>query len=164
MYHGERARFHYFQCLQLILRLQVTTLSKLWDLPPDFEVGMRIIFETPDGLMHFQTVCREIWALHLSLLPNPPQPEPLLHLQDGMGGIRPTRPESGDARPSGAPQAAEDEREQSDGHDTDESNSRSASPGASSSSTSSTSRRVRLPWRMNLMLSCRQSAMDDAPR
>ena len=37
-YYGETARYHYFQCQQLILRLQVSALTKLWDLPPEFEV------------------------------------------------------------------------------------------------------------------------------
>ena len=38
VYHGERARFHYYQCLQLILRMQVAALTRLWQLPPEFEV------------------------------------------------------------------------------------------------------------------------------
>lgn len=28
-----------------------------------------------------QIICRDLWALHLSLLPSPPPPEPLLHQQ-----------------------------------------------------------------------------------
>ena len=39
VYHGERARYHYFQCLQLILRMQVAALTRLWQLPPEFEVS-----------------------------------------------------------------------------------------------------------------------------
>jgi hypothetical protein len=39
VYHGERARFHYYQCLQLVLRKQIAALVTLWDLPPEFEVG-----------------------------------------------------------------------------------------------------------------------------
>ncbi|KLO18016.1 hypothetical protein SCHPADRAFT_993823 [Schizopora paradoxa] len=65
LYHGDRARFHYFQCLQLLLRMQVKALIDSWHLPPEFE-----------------TVCRDFWALHLSLLSNPPPAEPFLHLQD----------------------------------------------------------------------------------
>lgn len=38
VYHGDRARFHYFQCQQLILRMQVQALIKLWHLPAEFEV------------------------------------------------------------------------------------------------------------------------------
>ncbi|KAH9899892.1 hypothetical protein C8Q73DRAFT_638114 [Cubamyces lactineus] len=68
LYHGERARFHYFQCLQLIYRMQVSALTRLWQLPPEFEM-----------------ICRDVWALNLALLPNPPSPEPLLHEQDTAG-------------------------------------------------------------------------------
>lgn len=38
VYHGNRARYHYFQCLQLVLRHQVKALVELWKLPPEFEV------------------------------------------------------------------------------------------------------------------------------
>jgi RNA polymerase I-specific transcription initiation factor RRN7 len=38
-FYGERARYLYFQCQQLILRQQISTLIKLWDLPPEFEVS-----------------------------------------------------------------------------------------------------------------------------
>ncbi|TFY64273.1 hypothetical protein EVG20_g5993 [Dentipellis fragilis] len=62
LYHGARAQFHYFQCLQLLLRKQIVALTKVWDMPPKFEI-----------------TCRDIWALHLSLLPTPPPAEPLLH-------------------------------------------------------------------------------------
>ncbi|CCM01610.1 uncharacterized protein FIBRA_03670 [Fibroporia radiculosa] len=68
LYHGDRARYHYFQCLQLILRIQVASLTELWGLPKEFEI-----------------ICRDIWALHLSLLPNPPPPEPLLFSRDVHG-------------------------------------------------------------------------------
>ncbi|THH32943.1 hypothetical protein EUX98_g1296 [Antrodiella citrinella] len=37
----------------------------MWDLPTEFEI-----------------ICRDIWALHLSLLPNPPPPEPYLFKHD----------------------------------------------------------------------------------
>lgn len=40
VYHGERARFHYYQCLQLVLRKQIVALIALWDLPAEFEVGV----------------------------------------------------------------------------------------------------------------------------
>ncbi|KIJ70044.1 hypothetical protein HYDPIDRAFT_79247 [Hydnomerulius pinastri MD-312] len=65
LYHGERARFHYYQCLQLLLRKQVAALIALWSLPPEFE-----------------TVCRDLWALHLNLIPNPPSAEPFHHSQE----------------------------------------------------------------------------------
>lgn len=48
VYHGERARFHYFQCLQLILRMQVQALIKLWGLPKEYEV--RFSLSTKDKL------------------------------------------------------------------------------------------------------------------
>ena len=38
VYHGARGRYHYFLCLQLILRHQIAALTKLWELPPEFEV------------------------------------------------------------------------------------------------------------------------------
>ncbi|KAG2156140.1 hypothetical protein DEU56DRAFT_765734 [Suillus clintonianus] len=68
LYHGERARFHYYQCLQLVLRKQIAALIALWDLPPEFEA-----------------VCRDTWALHLSLLPRPPPAEPYHHMREQKG-------------------------------------------------------------------------------
>ncbi|THH08639.1 hypothetical protein EW145_g2573 [Phellinidium pouzarii] len=65
LYHGERARYHYFQCLQIILRMQISKLTELWKLPPEFE-----------------SICKDTWALHLSLLPSPPPAEPYLHSQE----------------------------------------------------------------------------------
>jgi len=73
LYHGDRARYHYFQCLQLVLRCQIKSLIELWKLPPEFEI-----------------VCRDIWALHLSTLPRPISPEPLLHREDGE--VEPSSP------------------------------------------------------------------------
>jgi len=35
--------------------------------------------------MVVQIICRDLWALHLSLLPSPPPPEPLLHKQATHG-------------------------------------------------------------------------------
>ncbi|KAL1743761.1 hypothetical protein HDZ31DRAFT_40258 [Schizophyllum fasciatum] len=68
LYHGARGRFHYFQCQQLILRRQINELRALWDLPPEFEA-----------------ICRDLWALHLSLLPSPPSPEPYIFAQELRG-------------------------------------------------------------------------------
>ncbi|KAF9226549.1 hypothetical protein BS17DRAFT_794039 [Gyrodon lividus] len=65
LYHGKRARFHYYQCLQLLLRNQMAALVALWHLPSEFE-----------------TVCRDLWALHLNLIPNPPPAEPFYHSQE----------------------------------------------------------------------------------
>jgi len=82
VYHGDRARYHYFQCLQLVLRHQAKALVVLWKLPPEFEVrpsslAFRIVIHSS------QIVCRDIWALHLSTLPRAIPPEPLLYKQDG---------------------------------------------------------------------------------
>ncbi|KAJ6628704.1 hypothetical protein B0H10DRAFT_1988902 [Mycena sp. CBHHK59/15] len=65
LYHGNKGRYFYFQCLQLILRHQITVLTERWVLPAELEV-----------------VCRDLWALHLSLLRNPPPAEPYLFSQD----------------------------------------------------------------------------------
>ncbi|KAF9076732.1 hypothetical protein BDP27DRAFT_1283456 [Rhodocollybia butyracea] len=64
LYHGSRGRYLYFQCQQLILRKQIAALTKLWDLSKEFEM-----------------VCRDLWALHLSLLPDPPPSEPFFDLK-----------------------------------------------------------------------------------
>ncbi|KAJ6539432.1 hypothetical protein B0H19DRAFT_1179057 [Mycena capillaripes] len=61
LYHGNKGRYFYFQCLQLILRHQIAVLIERWALPPELEV-----------------VCRDLWALHLSLLREPPPAEPYL--------------------------------------------------------------------------------------
>ncbi|KAL9712889.1 hypothetical protein Ac2012v2_004129 [Leucoagaricus gongylophorus] len=65
LYHGARGRYHYFLCQQHLLRMQVEAITKLWNLPPEFEI-----------------VCRDIWSLHLSLMRDTPPPEPWLHLQE----------------------------------------------------------------------------------
>ncbi|VDC07301.1 unnamed protein product [Peniophora sp. CBMAI 1063] len=69
IYHGPRARFHLYQCMQLLLRKQISILTELWELPPEFEI-----------------ICRDIWTLHIDLLPFNPPPEPILHLEDLAGG------------------------------------------------------------------------------
>ncbi|KAG8899808.1 hypothetical protein FRB99_006439 [Tulasnella sp. 403] len=59
--HGDRATYLYFQCQQLVLRMQIQALVKIWHLPcPEFEM-----------------ICRDVWSLHLQLLPRPPPPAPL---------------------------------------------------------------------------------------
>ncbi|TFK75826.1 hypothetical protein BDN72DRAFT_954379 [Pluteus cervinus] len=63
LYHGERSRFLYFQSLQLLLRHQIHVLTQLWALPAEFE-----------------SICRDIWALHTSCLSNPLPAEPLEHM------------------------------------------------------------------------------------
>lgn len=69
LYHGARGRYHLFLCQQLLLRKQIVALTHLWKLPPEYEV-----------------ICRDIWALHLSLLPNPPPPEPYIFAQGNRDG------------------------------------------------------------------------------
>ncbi|KAH9965921.1 hypothetical protein BC827DRAFT_1181039 [Russula dissimulans] len=68
LYYGARAQYLHFQCLQLLLRKQVAALIQLWKLPTEFEV-----------------ICRDLWALHLSLLPSPPPPEPIHEQQATQG-------------------------------------------------------------------------------
>ncbi|KAJ4481643.1 hypothetical protein C8J55DRAFT_535845 [Lentinula edodes] len=67
LYHGALGRYLYFQCQQLILRKQISALITLWNLPKEFEM-----------------VCKDLWALHLSLLQDPPPSEPFFD-------ARPTR-------------------------------------------------------------------------
>jgi RNA polymerase I-specific transcription initiation factor RRN7 len=86
VYHGARARFHLYQCLQLLLRSQVATLTRLWGLPPEFEVGCCLI--SLFSLTSAQVICREIWTLHLSAMSSPIPAEPLLHEQDVDGGAK----------------------------------------------------------------------------
>ncbi|PPQ94027.1 hypothetical protein CVT25_009875 [Psilocybe cyanescens] len=69
LYHGARGRYHYFLCLQLILRKQIAALTQLWELPPEFEI-----------------ICRDLWALNLALLPDPPPAEPYHHAQETRVG------------------------------------------------------------------------------
>ncbi|KAF8138412.1 hypothetical protein EV363DRAFT_1393864 [Boletus edulis] len=68
LYHGDRARFHYYQCLQLLFRKQVAALIALWNLPPEFE-----------------TICRDLWVFHLNLLPSPPPAEPFHYVREREG-------------------------------------------------------------------------------
>jgi hypothetical protein len=65
VYHGTRARFLYFQSLQLLLRLQIAALQKMWELPPEFEA-----------------ICKDVWALHLSMLDTQVPAEPLSDSED----------------------------------------------------------------------------------
>ena len=120
VYHGERARFHYYQCLQVILRMQITALTRLWELPSEFEVRY-VWFERPQRTNLLQKTCRDIWALHLSLLPNPPSAEPLFHLEGGSG-------QSSSKVHSGG---------ESDGHETDRSKRSEAIADSSPSSSES---------------------------
>ncbi|KAE9389637.1 hypothetical protein BT96DRAFT_866263, partial [Gymnopus androsaceus JB14] len=96
LYHGSRGRYLYFQCQQLILRKQIAALTRLWNLPKEFEMA-----------------CRDLWALHLSLLSDPPPSEPFfdpsparsstLKQEHGRSHSRTrtkTRPHSPETRPN----------------------------------------------------------------
>lgn len=39
VYYGPQARYLYFEVLQLILRMQISFLTKEWNLPAEFEVS-----------------------------------------------------------------------------------------------------------------------------
>lgn len=102
VYHGERARFHYYQCLQVILRMQIAALTRLWGLPPEFEVRYASLQRLVCANFP-QKTSRDIWTLHLSLLPKSPTAEPLFNMDGGLS------PSSSKTAPG----------EQSDGHETD---------------------------------------------
>ena len=73
VYHGKRGRFLYFQCQQLVLCQQIIALIELWKVPPEYEASMSSFpLALPLFICIGQILCRDIWALHLSLLPNPP--------------------------------------------------------------------------------------------
>ncbi|WRT67298.1 uncharacterized protein IL334_004266 [Kwoniella shivajii] len=61
-YHGSEAEYLRIQALQLLLRLQVQAISKLWSLPDAFEV-----------------IVRDLWACQLSLSSLPPLPDSSMH-------------------------------------------------------------------------------------
>ncbi|KAF7793654.1 hypothetical protein EIP86_004769 [Pleurotus ostreatoroseus] len=114
LYHGDRAHYHYFQCLQLLLRMQVVALTRLWKLPPEFEV-----------------ICRDIWALHLSLLPNPPPAEPYLYACEQAGGKNrqsdPSQRLKDDGDVAEQQQGSSDEEADKDKQESDNSGSSSSS-------------------------------------
>ncbi|KZS97967.1 hypothetical protein SISNIDRAFT_405751 [Sistotremastrum niveocremeum HHB9708] len=104
IYYGGRATYHYFQCLQLLLRQQIAVLSETWNLPPEFE-----------------NVCRDIWALHLSLLPDVPPPEPFLFATGTGEKNKSGREKSGDGASgeesgssSGSSESSEDEDDENE--------------------------------------------------
>lgn len=111
VHHGERARYHYYQCLQLILRLQVAALTRLWKLPPEFEARRHRVnislYISADQLP--QKICRELWALNLSLIPRPPVAEPLFNMHDRDGTTTEESEQSGDPEKDGEGDADEDE-------------------------------------------------------
>ena len=50
-----------------------------------------------------QTVCRDLWALHLSLLPDPPPAEPYLHAQENVESDRGDAEDMEEQPPSSLP-------------------------------------------------------------
>ncbi|KAI6034341.1 hypothetical protein BKA83DRAFT_4188557 [Pisolithus microcarpus] len=81
-----KPRFHYYQCLQLLLRKQVAALISLWSLPQEFEM-----------------ICKDLWAMHLTLIRDPLPAEPLQHAREMKGpapGIHMERSDMSDAKGS----------------------------------------------------------------
>lgn len=133
VYHGPRARFHLYQCLQLLLRKQVAALTELWKLPPEFEVPSTYQHCMLATDRRMQVICRDVWALHLDTLPSPPPPEPILHAEDLAGG-----PSQSRARDSARADEEED-KEESDKEDSGEEDELKASSAKSSSDSDSSS-------------------------
>ncbi|KAI6047398.1 hypothetical protein EDC04DRAFT_2864473 [Pisolithus marmoratus] len=102
LYHGDRARFHYYQCLQLLLRKQISALISLWSLPQEFEM-----------------ICRDLWALHLTLIRDPPPAEPLQYAQETKGPMLGMHNDLSDAKVFGDDQQNSDARHSSDEDSTD---------------------------------------------
>jgi len=72
-------------------------------------------------LTNGQTVCRDLWALHLSLLPDPPPAEPYLHAQENVGAERGDPQEEGEQTPSseGLPLRLDSDQEAGSGDESD---------------------------------------------
>ncbi|KAG8948116.1 hypothetical protein FRC04_010028 [Tulasnella sp. 424] len=90
--YGPKARYFYIQTQQLVLRLQIQALVRLWKLPQT----------------EFETICRDIWTYHLLLLPEPVVAAPILfrpddddtpdeETNDGNGAEPPTDPKASTA-------------------------------------------------------------------
>ena len=61
--------------------MQITKLIELWNLPTEFEVRL-LECQILHSSMGVQIICRDTWALHLSLLSSPPPPEPYFHAEE----------------------------------------------------------------------------------
>ena len=57
-----------------------------------------------------QIICRDLWALHLSLLPSPPPPEPLLHKQATHGHFNGGASKPADSKESKSSSSADDKK------------------------------------------------------
>lgn len=97
MYHGPRGTFLYYQCLQLILRKQIAALIRLWELPQEFEVRVSAISQQALSLSCYQLVCRDLWALNLTILPEHPPPEPYHYVHgEGIDTVNVAKDEDGE--------------------------------------------------------------------
>ncbi|THV08460.1 hypothetical protein K435DRAFT_824947 [Dendrothele bispora CBS 962.96] len=113
LYHGAQGRYLYFQCQQFILRKQIAAVTRLWKLPPEFEM-----------------VCRDIWTLHLSMLSDPVPENPSMELESeekkdeeqstsprstsGLNARRKLSPSSPSGSPSPSGDSEDDERKEND--------------------------------------------------
>lgn len=112
--------------------MQTVALTRLWELPPEFEVRDQFRPHAVCGLNALQSICRDVWALNLALLPNPPSPEPLLHALDGSDGDQASKA-SLSPRPSPEADERNEGEEIATGSDADQSSSSSGSSSGSES-------------------------------
>ncbi|KZO97948.1 hypothetical protein CALVIDRAFT_535544 [Calocera viscosa TUFC12733] len=113
LYHGDRARFHYLQCLQLLFRKQAKALVRIWSLPAEFEI-----------------ICRDVWALHLALLDEEIPAEPLNHAgpsQAASSTVGQSAAEQGQEGPDDDPFHSAEESSSSGEDDEDEDDKESES-------------------------------------
>lgn len=94
-YHGPDAEYVKLQALQLLLRLQIQALSKLWSLPDTFEVSFDRALLPLGGADKHQMVVRDVWAYQLAISPLPPVPSDE-SLKDALQIEPPLRPEDDD--------------------------------------------------------------------
>lgn len=80
---------------------------------------------------HAEAVCRDIWALHLSLLPSPPPAEPYLHAQSQYGGQSPEA-DAADGQPARSKEVTPSEATLVEAGDHDDLKSSSSSSESSS--------------------------------
>lgn len=84
-----------------------------------------------------QKICRDVWVLNLSLLPNPPVAEPLLYLGEREEIVQPSTSTSTQEQEKRRAGAGESDAEQSDGERSDNGRSPSAPTDSESSLSSS---------------------------
>lgn len=74
MYHGEEAEWLRLQALQLMLRLQVSEIRRLWDIPEILEVSLVSTAPVSELLTLVKAIVRELWAYQLAISPLPSPP------------------------------------------------------------------------------------------